>query len=462
MTHLFEPTWESLRGYRVPAWFEDAKFGIFIHWGVYAVPAFANEWYSRNMYQPDSPEFLHHRATYGPQTEFGYKDFIPGLTGARFDPDAWVGLCLEAGARYLIPVAEHHDGFAMYASGLTEWNAGRVGPRRDVLGELAGAARRRGLIFGLSNHRAENWWFFNGGRLFPSDVQDPRYTGLYGPAMPENTPPDDAFLHAWRDRLYEQVERYRPEIVYFDTGLKESAFAPLLRQFAADFYNRGEAGRGAVITYKHDAFPEGAAVLDVERGRLGATRALAWQTDTAIARNSWCHVAAPDYKSAGELVRDLADVVSKNGSLLLNIGPRADGSIPEAEQAILREIGAWLAHSGAAIYGTRPWRVSGEGPTQAAAGAFTDGAPPAFTGADIRFTSRPGAIYAICLGRPAPNLTIRALADDTHERIAAVRLLDGDIPLDWWRHAGGLTIQLPPALPEAHAYAIKIVLAEVG
>src|SRR5436305_10421915 len=167
----FEPNWESLKaGYSIPRWYEDAKFGIFIHWGVYAVPGFGNEWYPRNMYQQGTPEFEHHVATYGPHTEFGYKDFIPQLTAEKFDPAAWARLFKQAGARYVMPVAEHHDGFAMYDSKLAEWNAVKMGPQRDLTGELADAVRAEGMIFGVSYHRAENWFFFDGGRSFPSDV----------------------------------------------------------------------------------------------------------------------------------------------------------------------------------------------------------------------------------------------------------------------------------------------------
>src|SRR6266545_697866 len=180
----FEPTWESLQGYTTPHWYEDAKFGIFIHWGVYAVPAFGNEWYPRNMYIQGSEEFEHHVATYGPQTEFGYKDFIPQLTAANFDADAWAALFKQAGAKFVVPVAEHHDGFQMYDSALSEWNAARMGPKRDIIGELAAATRKQGMVFGLSSHRAEHWFFFDGGAKFESDVQDPRYAELYGPAQP--------------------------------------------------------------------------------------------------------------------------------------------------------------------------------------------------------------------------------------------------------------------------------------
>ncbi len=225
----FLPTWESLKQYRIPAWYEDAKFGIFIHWGVYSVPAFGNEWYPRNMYLPGSAEYKHHVATYGPQTEFGYKDFIPQFQAEQYDPAAWAKLFKEAGARYVVPVAEHHDGFAMYDTALSQWSAAKMGPKRDLIGELADAVRQEGMVFGVSSHRAEHWWFMNGGMTFPSDVQDPRYYDFYGPAMPgplHRTPewhsldwqprPNAAFLDDWLARLVEIVDKYQPQLVWFD------------------------------------------------------------------------------------------------------------------------------------------------------------------------------------------------------------------------------------------------------
>ncbi len=360
----FQASWESLEKYAVPEWYLDAKFGIFIHWGVYAVPAFGNEWYPRNMYQQGSKEFQHHVATYGPQSEFGYKDFIPKFQAERYDPEQWAELFRSAGAKFVVPVAEHHDGFPMYDCGLSEWCAAKMGPKRDLIGDLAAAVRRQGMVFGVSSHRAEHWWFFDGGMKFDSDVQDPRYAGLYGPARPEKEePPDKAFLDDWLARTCELVDKYQPQLVWFDWWIEQPVFQPYLQQFAAYYYNRGaEWKRGVAINYKNQAFPEQAAVFDVERGQLAGIRPLFWQTDTSISKNSWGYVGEQDYKTAGEIVGDLIDIVSKNGALLLNIGPRPDGTIPEPEERVLREIGRWLAVNGEAIYGTRPWTRFGEGP----------------------------------------------------------------------------------------------------
>ncbi len=250
----FDKTWESLLGYEIPEWYQDAKFGIFIHWGVYAVPAFGNEWYPRNMYLQGSPEFAHHVSTYGPQKDFGYKDFIPLFTADKFDPDQWAALFRRAGTQFVVPVAEHHDGFAMYDCAYSNWSAAKMGPKRDLIGELADAVRRQWLVFGLSSHRAEHWWFFNGGMAFDSDVQDARYADLYGPAQSESLPPNEAFLDDWLARTCELVDKYQPQLVWFDWWIEQPIFQPYLQRFAAYYYNRGaDWQRGVAINYKHDA-----------------------------------------------------------------------------------------------------------------------------------------------------------------------------------------------------------------
>ena len=460
----FQPNWESLKNYQVPEWYKDGKFGIFIHWGVYSVPAFASEWYPRNMYREGSPEFKHHVATYGPQDKFGYKDFIPMLTAAHFDPEAWAQLFADAGAKFVVPVAEHHDGFAMYETAMNRWNAKNMGPNRDVTGDLAEAVRKRGLVFGVSSHRAEHWWYFDGGRKFPSDVQDPAFADFYGPAEKgpadhhntEQSPPSEAYLADWLARTCELVDKYRPQLVWFDWWIQTTAFKPYLQQFAAFYYNRGaEWGLGVAINYKYDAFEEGTAVFDVERGQLSGIRPQLWQNDTSVSKSSWGYTDSQEYKSVDSLIDDLVDIVSKNGALLLNIGPKPDGTIPDEEQAILQEIGQWLQVNGEAIYGTRPWRVFGEGPTEVVEGAFTDTKRPAFTGRDIRFTVKGDALYAIALAWPGDLLTIKSLASGTG-KVEAVQLLGHGETLPFAQTAGGLQVTLPPAPVGEHAFTFKI------
>jgi alpha-L-fucosidase len=468
----FQADWASLQQYRTPDWYIDGKFGIFIHWGVYCVPAFGNEWYPRQMYLQGRPEFQHHIAAYGPQSQFGYKDFIPMFKAEKFNAAQWAALFKTAGARFVVPVAEHHDGFAMYDCSFSRWNAAQMGPQRDIVGELAQAVRQEGMVFGLSSHRAEHWWFMNGGRQFDSDVNDPAYADFYGPAMPmEGGPrdahkldarpyPDAAYLDDWLLRTCELVDKYQPQLLWFDWWIGHEAFKPYLPKFAAFYYNRGaQWNRGVAINYKYEAFPKGTAVFDIERGQLAGTPSFFWQNDTSVSKNSWGYVQNQEYKTVDSLVDDLVDIVSKNGALLLNIGPRADGTIPEAEQQILREIGQWLAVNGEAIYGARPWKVFGEGPTEVNEGAFTDTRRGAFTGEDIRFTTKGDALYAIALAWPGRQLTIRSLATASSlwdRPVSSVRLLGHDGPLAWARHEQGLTVEMPERQPCEHAFVLKI------
>ena len=233
-----------------------------MHWGIYSVPAFANEWYSRSMYLEDSTAFAHHVATYGPQSEFGYKDFIPSFRMERFDPHEWTALFRRAGAQYVVPVAEHHDGFAMYDSDRSRWTAAKLGPGRDVLGDLLDAVDEAWMVRGASSHRAEHWFFMNGGMRFDSDVRDPALQDFYGPAQREETAPNERFLEDWLLRCVEIVDRYRPQVVWFDWWIEQPAFEPYLRKLAAYYYNRAhEWGREVVINYKWDAFAAGSGGL---------------------------------------------------------------------------------------------------------------------------------------------------------------------------------------------------------
>jgi alpha-L-fucosidase len=460
----FRDDWSSLADYPVPAWYQDGKFGIFVHWGAYSVPAFGNEWYPRNMYMQGSPEYEHHREVYGDHESFGYKDLIDRFTAERFDPQQWAELFRRAGARFVVPVGEHHDGFAMYDCSRSEWTAARRGPRRDVTGELAAAVRARQMVFGVSSHRAEHWWFFNGGMAFPSDVRDPAWAALYGPARPEGEPPTDEFLQDWLLRTCELVDNYRPQLVWFDWWIEQAPFEPYLRAFAAYYYNQAAAwGLGVAINYKNRAFPDGTAVFDVERGQRGDIAGRFWQTDTAVAMNSWGYVHNPEYKDPVSIIQDLADIVSKNGALLLNVGPAPDGTLPAGDHRILESIGRWMQANGEAIYGTRPWRRYGEGPTAVSEGSFQDTQRDAFTAQDIRYTSRGDIIYALLLAKPGDGPrrlhALAAGADGLGSGVRRVSLLGHDIELEWELDRGGLEVTLPaPALTELPAgpVAVKI------
>lgn len=422
----YKPTWESLSKWRVPEWFQEKKFGIFIHWGVYSVPAHANEWYSRNMYQQDQPEFQYHRDTYGSQKDFGYKDFIPLFTAEHFKPEEWAKLFHEAGAQYVFPVAEHHDGFQMYKSQISKWNAYKMGPKRDILGELKQAFEKQGLTFCTSSHRAEHWFFMSGGKQFESDIKEPLKRGdFYWPSMPDvnfedlqSQPyPSTEYLDDWLIRTCEIIDNYQPAILYFDWWIQHEAFKPYLLKLAAYYYNcANEWGMKVAICYKHDALMFGTGIVEVERGAFSEAKPYAWQTDTAVARNSWCYTDSLEYKSSKEIIWQLIDVVSKNGNLLLNIGPKADGTIPEGDKQILQDIGRWMKDNSEAIYGAKVWRKSKEGPTKDEEGQFMDSKATSYTREDFRFTVANGALYVSAMEYPEDGeILVKALAESKNQ-----------------------------------------------
>ncbi|EMI18666.1 Glycoside hydrolase, family 29, subgroup [Rhodopirellula maiorica SM1] len=480
----FAATWESLEKVEIPQWYKDAKFGIFVHWGVYSVPAFGSEWYPRQMYIDTKRRgdnfYQHHIDTYGPQSKFGYKDFIPKFKAEKFDPDAWADLFQQAGAKYVVPVAEHHDGFPMYDCGFTEWDATEMGPKRDIIGELGSAIRSRGLRLGLSSHRAFNWKYYVRRPNF--DNADPKYAGLYGRPMPflfkddaadyqsRFEPQDEQFKEDWLARTCEIVDKYNPDLIWFDFGItanqdthySDNHYSAYLQRFAAYYYNVTSDREGplGIINYKWQAFPEGAAVLDLERSKMDAIRVPFWQTDTAISSSSWGYTENQKYKSAGRLVDDLVDIVSKNGCLLLNVGPRADGTIPEKDREILLSIGDWLRVNGEAIYGTTYWKTYGEGPTKTTTGHLAEHKDQPFTSQDIRFTRKGESLFAILLDWPeSGRVSIKSLADQAGNEsveVRSIKLLGSQSAIGWQRDAQGLHVDLPASKPCEFAYVLKI------
>ena len=462
---MYTADWNSLRNYEIPAWFKDAKLGLFIHWGAYAVPAWDNEWYPRFMYRDETARkganyFRHHCRAWGHPGQFGYKDFIPRFRAERWDPEAWLDLFEAAGARYVVPVGEHHDGFPMYESRYTPWNAAAMGPRRDVVGELCAATRRRGLKFGVSSHRAFNWRYYTYRDDF--DTADPAYAGLYAPRHAEDEPAPRAWIEDWYARTQEMIDRFEPDVLWFDFGWQYDEFAPWRPQVCAYYYNQAlQWGREVVLQYK-DKLPDGVAVYDVERGKLDAIRPDYWQTDTAVSYKSWSYIENDEFKSAATLIHDLVDIVSKNGNLLLNVGPRADGVIPAEVAGLLRAVGAWLRVNGEAVYGTRHWERYGEGPTGVSAGHMTERDNAPFTAADMRFTRTSDALFVILMGWPGRQATVRSLTPDRWPaaRIGAVSMLGLDGPLAWRQSEQGLAVELPAQRPDCeHAYVLKLALA---
>lgn len=473
----YKDNWQSLCEHTTPQWYYRGKLGIFIHWGIYSVPAFGNEWYSRNMYDPAHREFEHHRKTFGEHKHFGYKDFIPMFRGEKFDPDRWTELFRDAGARFILPVAEHHDGFAMYDTDFNRWNATKMGPCVDVIGKLKKSAEEKGMRFCASTHRAEHYFFMNMGRTFDSDVNDEAYADFYGPAVyspefdtrnlgttsetPSATGPTEEWLTDWMVRTCEFIERYQPKVLYFDWWIQNYKFKPYLKKFAAYYYNLAQTwGEEVTINYKREAFPPGVATYDVERGALTDISPIPWQTCTAIGKHSWGYRADNEYKSSRQIICDLIDIVSKNGILLLNVGPKADGTFTDEETRVLQDLGKWLRTNGEGIYDTTAWKWFGEGSVNAESGYFRDGDEKAYTPADFRFTYKGGDLYAFQLRPDGADVCIRTLAARGMYDfgVSCVTLLGCVCDLTWRRTGEGLHISLPSDIPLDYPLCFKIEL----
>lgn len=462
----YQATVESLNKHIAPEWYADAKLGIFIHYGLFSVPGYSGVgcWYGNNMYITKNGAFRFHEENFGAPDRFGYKDFAPHLTGSQFDADAWVSLFKEAGAGFVVPVSCFHDGFAMWNSQLTDWNAVKTGPKRDYDGLLAAAARKQGLKFGVAWHAFFRPEFFGPGRRPGTDVQPPDAGtpwSFYGPATVTRE-----FINDGLGRLVELVDGYRPDLVWFDFDTQFVDHEDL-RRFAAFYFNRAaQWNKDVAINDKHeDFFPPHAIVLDFERGKTAGMRPELWQTDTSVSWRDWSYIRNDSFKTADELVRELVDIVSKNGVLLLDIGPRPDGSIPPEPQALLRSVGAWLKVNGEAIYGTRPcWALGfGEGPHNSGGGGFSDRAVE-YNAHDIRFTQKGNVVYAIAMDWPVvdDHLLVRAFsarAAVASGGISSVKLLGSKEPLDWKLRDEGLSIRLPSRRPGDTAFAFAITLS---
>jgi alpha-L-fucosidase len=463
----YQPTWDSLRAnWKTPEWFRDAKFGIFLHWGLYAVPAHGNEWYVSRMY--NLPWQVQ---TFGPTSKFGYKDFIPMFTCEKYDPDAWATLFKRAGAKYIMPTAEHHDGFALWDSALTTWDAKDMGPKRDLIGDLAIAARKAGLKFAVSSHRWEHYSFVNPGNDQAADTYDPKYNDFYWTLDRNDPARAEAFVADWIARQCELIDKYQVDLLYWDNGLNGRDADPAKLKVAAYYYNRAKQwGKDVGINTKQAAMLAG-GIRDYERGRSPETRDDAWQEDTAMGHNSWGYTEDPKLilRNAGEMVRELADCVSKNGNYLLNISPKADGTIPLDQQVKLLEIGEWLDQNGEAIYGTRPWgKLWGEGPTDQGQPngerGLTDGMLKTYTSKDIRFTTKGDTLYAIVFAYPTAaegnDIVITSLARNKNIQgtVQKVTVLGPVQPRAgaFTMRDDGLHVPMPTYKPNDYAMVIKI------
>jgi len=457
----FEPTWESLKeNYRVPRWFAGAGFGLFMHWGLYSVPAHHNEWYEKHMY---GAERQWHADHFGPQDKFGYKDFIPLFTCSNWNPDAWADLFKKSGARFVIPTAQHHDNFAMWDSAATPFNAMQMGPKRDLIGELGKAVRKRGLKFGVSNHGIENFQFINPPpdlaekmKAEHADLYDPKWADFYNVADRSDAA-CERFLTNWFARNVELIDKYHPDILWFDNGIDQRFLDPLKLRVAAYYYNRArEWGREVSIVAKKAAFAPSdkntetmGAIVDFEK--VGARspsgiRTGVWAVDDPIG-STWGYTSDMKVSNPGAIISRIADTVSKNGVYMLNLSPKADGTFPQEQQDTLLAIGKWIELNGEAIFDTHSWIKFGEGASRGARGL------------NIRFTVKDNMLYAIILGNwPGQEATISSLAsvEKLKGEISSVTLLGNSGELKFTRDETGLKVKLPSAAPCKYAYVLRI------
>lgn len=490
----YRPTWDSLLQYECPEWYRDAKFGIWNHWGPQCV-AEDGDWYGRNMYVPGQPQYAWQLAHYGPPSKFGFKDLCAQWTMLNWDPEHLMGLYKRAGARLFMALGNHHDGFDIWNSKHQPWNAHNIGPHRDVIGTWAGIARRHGMRFGVTLHAARNWWWFQtahdadktgpyagvpyDGRLTLAEGKGQWWEGydpqqLYGPKHPYDALPDVSYVKNFYDRTRDVVDQHDPDLLYFDNPLLPLGWAGMC--IGAYFYNRSLARNGGrmtgVINVKNvpDKLLK-AVVADIERGLGADILPHPWQSETCI--GNW-HYQRSLYEQPGEFggymhprdaIHWLIDTVSKNGTFILNIPGKPDGTIDSKEALILDKIGAWMAVNGEAIYATRPWKVYGEGPSAIRSGSFQGDTIRKLSAADIRYTrNKAGTIvYAIALGWPQGEMLLHSLGTDATTRpgrVEHVELVGTTLPPTWRQTSAGLRIMLPSYKPEADfAAALRIRIA---
>jgi len=503
-TGPFKPDWASLTSrYQAPDWFRDAKFGIWAHWSAQCVPE-AGDWYARNMYLQGQKQYRHHLEHYGHPADTGFMEMNNRWKAENWRPEELLDLYVKAGARYFVSLANHHDNFDNFASRFHDWNCTRVGPKRDIVGTWARAARERGLKFGVSNHSAHAWhWFqpaygydpegaragerYDAFRLTKYDGKGKWWEGLdpqelyAGAVMPmpdgirsireadafheshdrvwNEDPPlaNPAFVRMWWLRCKDLIDSYQPDLLYFDnTGL------PLGQaglDMAAHFYNSTLARAGALPVLNAKMLPEehrAALVEDVERGFRSEVVPHPWQTDTCI--GDWHYnrerFLDKSYMPADAVVHRLCDVVSKNGCLLLSIPVRGDGTIDEEEHKIVEGIASWTGRYGEAIFASRPWRLSGEGPTQVASGSFGEGKLKPFEAADIRFTTRGNTLFAMTLGKPAGSVAVKSLAGVG--AVKRVEVVGTPGPLAFRQDGEGLHVTIPDGASHDYGVALKI------
>jgi alpha-L-fucosidase len=508
----FKPAWDSLARYEVPEWFRDAKFGIWAHWGPQCQPE-AGDWYARNMYSQGNWQNKIHTGRYGHPSEFGFKDVINAWKADKWEPGKLVAFYKQIGARYFFAMANHHDNFDLWASRHQTWNSVAMGPKKNLVAGWAEAARAQGLPFGISVHAAHAWSWYEvaqgsdregtkagvayDGKLTASDGKNKWWDGFDPQQLyaQNHTPgpdfqnlksidnrwnwdngcsrPDLAYCQKFYDRTVDLINQAKPDLIYFDdTALPLWPVSDAGLKIAAHFYNShiarlGAADPGVLFGKILNDEQRKCLVWDIERGVPATTLPYAWQTDTCL--GGWHYdrklYDRSGYKSARTVIHMLADIVSKNGNLLLNVPVRGDGSIDEKEVAILERIGAWMAVNHEAIYATRPWRIFGEGPASEgvalSAQGFNEGKGKPFTAADVRYTtSKDGhTLYIIVLGVPNEPLRLSKLGRTAaHEQVKDLALLGRNQTVRWQQNEDALVIEPVGEIPDSPAIVFKATL----
>jgi alpha-L-fucosidase len=485
LAQKFEPTLESFKQYQYPEWFRDAKFGIWAHWGPQAVPR-QGDWYAKNMYMnqswdwgknklSDRPDgaYTYHVTHYGHPSKFGYKDIIPLWKAERWNPDELMKLYKKVGARYFVSMGTHHDNFFLWNSKIHRWNSVNMGPKKDVVGLWQQAAKKEGLRFGVSEHLGASYTWFQAAHGadktgpmagVPYDGNDEQYADLYHKkAAPDDTgwlTKDPENQKEWLSCVNELVDTYHPDLLYSDSALP---FGEVGRTMVAHYYNQGVIKKSDKVqtVYTCKQASNGMWVQDVERGALDSISPFPWQTDTSI--GDWYYRTGQHYMSGTQVIQMLIDIVSKNGNLLLNVVQTPEGDLEPDVMNILNEIAAWMPANSEGIYGSRPWKIYGEGPStqknqeKGMFGGVKDVRP--YGSSDIRFTTKDKALYAYCMEAPAQDIRIQSLGTNSKvssRKVASVKMLGSKEKIHWKQQADALVITKPATMPDWKVVSFKI------